>query len=107
MQYTTIVDKDETGLKQIIASAKKFEEDRFLEGIHQRCYTAQDIQVAIDKVREYQARLNIEAKMPRDWHLSRVSCPFITFLSRISQKFGGYMEMTYLCSQNCEMLEKG
>ncbi len=62
MQYTTIVDKDETGLKQIIAAAKKFEEDRFLEGIHQRCYTAQDIQVVIDKVREYQARLNIEAR---------------------------------------------
>ncbi len=50
--------------------------------------------------------VGIFSKMPRDWHLSRVLCPLITFLSRISQKFGGHMEMTYLCSQNCEMLEE-
>lgn len=49
MQYSTIVDKDEQGLIQIIEAAKKFEEDRFLEGIHQRCYTALDIQVATDR----------------------------------------------------------
>ena len=62
MQYSTIVDKDEQGLIQIIEAAKKFEEDRFLEGIHQRCYTAMDIQVATDRVREYQNKLNTEAR---------------------------------------------
>lgn len=62
MQYSTIVDKDQQGLIQIIEAAKKFEEDRFLEGIHQRCYTALDIQVATDRVREYQNKLNTEAR---------------------------------------------
>ena len=62
MRYTTIVDKDERGLIQIIEAAKKFEEDRFLEGIRQRCYTAADVQTAIDRVREYQSRLTSEAR---------------------------------------------
>ena len=62
MRYSTIVNKDERGLIEIIEAARKFEEDRFLEGIRQRCYTAEDIQVAIDRVREYQAKLNTEAR---------------------------------------------
>lgn len=62
MRYSTIVDKDERGLIKIIEAAQKFEEDRFLEGIRQRCYTAEDIQVAIDRIREYQAKLNTEAR---------------------------------------------
>ena len=62
MLYNTIVDKDEQGLLMILRAAEKFNEDRFLEGIHQRCYTAEDIQQAIDQVRAYQARLNTEAR---------------------------------------------
>ena len=62
MRYTTIVEKDERGLKQIIEAAQQFEEDRFLEGIHQKCYTEMDIQAAIDRVREYQSKLNTEAR---------------------------------------------
>ena len=62
MLYTTIVDKDDTGLLTILRAAEKFDEDRFLEGIHQRCYTAEDIRQAIDRVRAYQARLNVEAR---------------------------------------------
>ena len=56
MRYNTIVDKDEQGLLMILRAAEKFDEDRFLEGIHQRCYTAEDILQAIDQVRAYQAR---------------------------------------------------
>ncbi len=56
------MDKDERGLIKIIEAAQKFEEDRFLEGIRQRCYTAEDIQVTIDHIREYQAKLDTEAR---------------------------------------------
>ena len=56
------MDKDERGLIKIIEAAQKFEEDRFLEGIRQRCYTAEDIQVTIDQIREYQAKLDTEAR---------------------------------------------
>lgn len=62
MRYTTIVDKDEKGLLQIIEAAKRFEEDRFLEGIRLNRYTPEEIQYAIDRVRENQSRLNTEAR---------------------------------------------
>ena len=62
MLYSTIVEKDEQGLLMILRAAEKFDEQRFLEGIHQRCYTSEDIQQAIDQVRAYQARLNTEAR---------------------------------------------
>ncbi len=62
MRYNTIVDKDEQGLLMILRAAEKFDEDRFLEGIHQRCYTTEDIQQTIDQVRAYQARLDTEAR---------------------------------------------
>ena len=62
MRYNTIVKSDESGLIQIIKAAEKFEESRFLQGIQQRCYTAEDIQWATDRVREYQQKLNTEAR---------------------------------------------
>ena len=62
MKYATIVESNESGLIQIIRAAEKFEESRFLQGIQQRCYTAEDIQWATDRVREYQQKLNTEAR---------------------------------------------
>nr|MCR4853402.1 hypothetical protein [Prevotella sp.] len=62
MRYTTIVEKDEKGLQMIIRAAQQFEEDRFLEGLNQRCYTDEDIRQTIDQVRIYQSRLNTEAR---------------------------------------------
>lgn len=62
MKYATIVENNESGLNQIIRAAEKFEESRFLQGIQQRCYTAEDIQWATDRVREYQQKLNTEAR---------------------------------------------
>lgn len=62
MLYSTIVEKDESGLLMIIRAAERFDEHRFLEGIQRRCYTAADIQQAIDQVRIYQARMNGEAR---------------------------------------------
>ena len=62
MLYSTIVEKDDSGLQMIIRAAERFDEQRFLQGIQQRCYTAEDILRAIDQVRIYQSRLNTEAR---------------------------------------------
>lgn len=62
MLYNTIVEKNDSGLMMIIDAAKKFDEDRFLEGIQQRCYTAADIQQLTDRLRGFQGLLNTEAR---------------------------------------------
>jgi len=60
MRYTTIVEKDTSGLEELINAVSQFEEDRFLEGLRMRRYTSYDIQQATLRVREYQAKMNRE-----------------------------------------------
>ncbi len=72
MIYTTIVEKDEAGLEELIDAVSQFEEDRFLEGLRMRRYTQYDIQQATLRVREYQSKMNREVLA-----LDRFSTTFI------------------------------
>ncbi len=62
MIYNTIVEKNEEGLRTILRAAEKFNEDRFLDGIRMRSYTAEDIQQTTGKVRVYLVRLELESR---------------------------------------------
>ncbi len=62
MRYSTIVEKDDKTLVDIITALEQFEEDRFIAGIQARHYTKYDIEQAIDMVATYQSRMNIEAR---------------------------------------------
>ena len=62
MRYSTIVEKDDKTLVEIITALEQFEEDRFIAGIQARHYTKYDIDQAIDMVATYQSRMNIEAR---------------------------------------------
>ena len=60
MRYSTIVEKDDKTLLEIITAVQQFEEDRFLASLSVRRHTPYDIQQATLTVREYQARMNRE-----------------------------------------------
>ena len=62
MRYSTIVEKDDKTLLDIIAALEQFEQDRFIAGIQARHYTKYDIEQALDMVATYQSRMNIEAR---------------------------------------------
>ena len=62
MRYSTIVEKDDKTLLEIIAALEQFEQDRFIAGIQARHYTKYDIEQALDMVNTYQSRMNIEAR---------------------------------------------
>ena len=62
MRYTTIVEKDDKTLVEIIAALERFEQDRFIAGIQARHYTKYDIEQALDMVNSYQSRMNVEAR---------------------------------------------
>lgn len=72
MRYSTIVDKSDEGLVEIISAVEQFEEDRFLAGLQVRRHTMYDIQQASLMVREYQQKMNREVLA-----LSRFSETFI------------------------------
>ena len=62
MRYSTIVEKDDKTLLEIIAALEQFEQDRFIAGIQARHFTKYDIEQALDMVATYQSRMNIEAR---------------------------------------------
>ena len=62
MIYNTIVEKNEEGLRTILRAAEKFNEDRFLDGIRMRSYTAEDIQQMTGKVRVFLVRLELVSR---------------------------------------------
>ena len=62
MRYSTIVEKDDKTLVEIITALEQFEQDRFIAGIQVRHYTKYDIEQALDMVNSYQSRMNVEAR---------------------------------------------
>jgi len=62
MRFSTIVEKDDKALVEIIAALEQFEQDRFIAGIQARHYTKYDIEQALDMVVSYQSRVNVEAR---------------------------------------------
>ena len=62
MRYSTIVEKDDKTLVEIITALEQFEQDRFIAGIQVRHYTKYDIEQALDMVTSYQSRMNVEAR---------------------------------------------
>ena len=62
MRYSTIVEKDDKTLVEIITALERFEQDRFIAGIQARHYTQYDIEQALDMVTSYQSRMNVEAR---------------------------------------------
>lgn len=62
MRYSTIVEKDDKTLLEIIDALEQFEQDRFIAGIQARHYTKYDIEQALDMVTSYQSRMNVEAR---------------------------------------------
>ena len=61
MLYTTIVQRDETGLNQILDKAREFEESNALEAIISCHFNLQEVDQVLCLVREYQNRLNRES----------------------------------------------
>ena len=62
MRYTTIVEKSDKTLLEIIGALEQFEKDRFIAGIQARHYTKFQIEQTLDMVRSYQSRMNMEAR---------------------------------------------
>ena len=62
MRYSTIVEKDDKTLVEIIEALEQFERERFIAGIQARHYTKFDIEQAIDMVVSYQSKMNVEAR---------------------------------------------
>jgi hypothetical protein len=62
MRYSTIVEKDDKTLVEIITALEQFEQDRFIAGIQARHYTKYDIEQVLDMVTSYQSRMNVEAR---------------------------------------------
>ena len=61
MLYNTIVQRDETGLKQIYDAAQELEELNVLEAILSCKFDMKKVEQTLNLVRMYQARLNIES----------------------------------------------
>ena len=61
MLYSTIVQRDETGLNQIYEAARDFEEENVLEALVACKFNQKKIEQTLSLVRMYQLRLNIES----------------------------------------------
>ena len=61
MLYSTIVQRDETGLKQIYDAAQELEDLNVLEAIIMCRFDMRKVEQTLNLVRMYQARLNIES----------------------------------------------
>lgn len=62
MRYSTIVEKDDKTLLEIIEMLEQFEKERFIAGLQMRHYSTFQIEQTLDMVRSYQSRLNMEAR---------------------------------------------
>ena len=62
MRYSTIVEKDDKTLLEIIDMLEQFEKERFIAGLQMRHNSTFQIAQTLDMVRSYQSRLNIEAR---------------------------------------------
>ena len=62
MRYSTIVEKDDKTLLEIIDMLEQFEKERFIVGLQMRHYSTFQIEQTLDMVRSYQSRLNMEAR---------------------------------------------
>ena len=62
MRYSTIVEKNDKTLLEIIDMLEQFEKDKFIAGLQMRHYSQFQIEQTLDMVRSYQARMNIEAR---------------------------------------------
>ena len=62
MRYSTIVEKDDRTLLEIIDMLEQFEKERFIAGLQMRHNSTFQIAQTLDMVRSYQSRLNIEAR---------------------------------------------
>ncbi len=61
MLYSTIVQRDETGLNAIYEAAREFEEENVLEAIVACKFDKKKLEQTLNLVRMYQSRLNIES----------------------------------------------
>lgn len=61
MLYSTIVQRDESGLNQIYEAAKEFEEENALEAILSCNFSPLKVKQTLFLVREYQNKLNMES----------------------------------------------
>lgn len=61
MLYSTIVQRDETGLNQIYDAAREFEEENVLEALISCKFDKKKVEQTLNLVRMYQARMNIES----------------------------------------------
>ena len=62
MRYSTIVERDDKALMEIIGALEQFEQERFIAGIQARHYSKFQIEQTLDMVRVYQSRMNMEAR---------------------------------------------
>lgn len=62
MRYSTIVEKNDKTLLEIIDALEQFEVDRFIAGIQARHYTKFQLEQTLDMVLSYQSRMNIEIR---------------------------------------------
>ena len=62
MRYSTIVEKNDKTLLEIIDMLEQFEKDKFIAGLQMRHYSQFQIEQTLDMVRSYQARMNMEAR---------------------------------------------
>ncbi len=62
MRYSTIVERNEESLLEIISALEQFEKDRFIAGIQSGRFTKYEIEEALDLVHIYQSKMNIEAR---------------------------------------------
>lgn len=60
MQYSTVVEKNDSNLLMIIEAAEKFEEGKFLDGIYQCRFNKAKILTIAEYVKEYRSRLRKE-----------------------------------------------
>ena len=64
MRYSTIVEKDDKTLLEIIAALEQFEKDKFIAGSQMRHYSQFQIEQTLDMVRSYLARMNMVLQLP-------------------------------------------
>ena len=61
MLYSTIVQRDETGLNQIYEAARDFETENVMEALLTCKFDRKKVEKTLNLVRKYQAQLNIES----------------------------------------------
>lgn len=62
MLYSTIVQRDNSGMNQIIAAAEAFSQSGFMESLQLCNFDRHKVEQVTDMVRMYQVRLNIESR---------------------------------------------